>query len=600
MKRYWLIWTLFGLFLAVVMAAMGWVSAVAWRLDRAQAAARRQADIDERVQRALWRLDPALAPLIAQESVRPYFVYSSLMTLDRAYGRMFNDRNGSEALTPSPLLIEPAPHVRVYFQFDPDGKLSSPQVPLGNNYKLTVPRYSSPDNVTQADKTLKELTRIVSREKLLGMLPERPTPQIEIVLSPLNRQTDEQKITQRKYRSEIQNRDNQGEIDYSLRNMAVQQSANTMAQQQGQQFLYNGFVLPPTDVSGVLMTPLWIDGELVLARRVAVNGVEYVQGCLLDWPGLRTSLLETIEDLLPAADLVPATTVKREEERTLAALPVALVAGTLPLAEEEPPTAMLVFLGVAWGCVLLAALAVAGLLAGVLRLSERRASFVTAVTHELRTPLTTFQMYAEMLAEGMVPDAEQRQRYLNTLRAEAVRLTHMVENVLSFARLERGRKVGRLETMPVAELIGGMQSRLADRAGQGGMEFAVTLDSAADRGVRANVSAVEQILFNLVDNSCKYAAAAENRRIELSVGGDNGMVEVRLSDHGPGVSPDVRRRLFHSFAKTAQQAAHSAPGIGLGLALSRRLARDMGGDLRLEPDNGGAAFVLALPEARTA
>ena len=63
--------------------------------------------------------------------------------------------------------------------------------------------------------------------------------------------------------------------------------------------------LPSTDLSGVLMTPLWIDGQLILARRITAGGQEYVQGCLLDWPAIRTSLLESIADLLPAADLAP-------------------------------------------------------------------------------------------------------------------------------------------------------------------------------------------------------------------------------------------------------------------------------------------------------
>ncbi len=73
---------------------------------------------------------------------------------------------------------------------------------------------------------------------------------------------------------------------------------------------------------------------------------------------------------------------------------------------------MMLSLAAAWACVTVAAAAVAVLLWGVMRLSERRAAFVSAVTHELRTPLTTFQMYAEMLAEGMVPDVEQQHRYL--------------------------------------------------------------------------------------------------------------------------------------------------------------------------------------------
>jgi signal transduction histidine kinase len=116
--------------------------------------------------------------------------------------------------------------------------------------------------------------------------------------------------------------------------------------------------------------------------------------------------------------------------------------------------------------------------------------------------------------------------------------------------------------------------------------------------VRANVSAAEQILFNLVDNACKYARTAADKRIHLAAQWHNGTVRLRLRDHGPGIPPSVRRRLFQPFSKSAQEAACTAPGVGLGLALSRRLARDMGGDLRLDEDvTDGACFVLTLGAA---
>ena len=95
-------------------------------------------------------------------------------------------------------------------------------------------------------------------------------------------------------------------------------------------------------------------------------------------------------------------------------------------------------------------------------LSERRGAFVSAVTHELRTPLTTFRMYAEMLAEGMVPSPEARQKYLETLRREADRLAHLVENVLQYARLERGRPGGRRENVTAGVAAG------TDRSATGG------------------------------------------------------------------------------------------------------------------------------------
>src|ERR1043165_39773 len=107
----------------------------------------------------------------------------------------------------------------------------------------------------------------------------------------------------------------------------------------------------------------------------------------------------------------------------------------------------------AWACIELTIVATAVTLRGIVSLSERRGAFVSAVTHELRTPLTTFKMYSEMLASDMVRDAQKRRQYLETLCSEANRLSHLVENVLAYARLERGSARGRVETVMLVNLI---------------------------------------------------------------------------------------------------------------------------------------------------
>jgi signal transduction histidine kinase len=270
-------------------------------------------------------------------------------------------------------------------------------------------------------------------------------------------------------------------------------------------------------------------------------------------------------------------------------------------AEPAGPSALKLALGLAWGCLILAGVAVAVLLRGVLVLSERRAAFVSAVSHELRTPLTTFRLYSEMLCDGMVSDEARQRGYLETLRAEADRLTHLVENVLAYSRLERGRPGNRAKALSVGALLNdGTSQRLAQRAAQAGFNLNVSCDEALlGERVVADRMAVEQILFNLVDNACKYAASADDRRLDLAVARQAGRVLFSLRDRGPGVSPRERRRLFRPFHKSAGDAANSAPGVGLGLALSRRLARDLGGRLDLAAAGGpGACFVLALPLAR--
>jgi signal transduction histidine kinase len=280
----------------------------------------------------------------------------------------------------------------------------------------------------------------------------------------------------------------------------------------------------------------------------------------------------------------------------LAAIPVQI--STPPVvAEAASWSPIRVSLLVAWSCLLLAAAAGAMMLQSVITLSERRGAFVSAVTHELRTPLTTFRMYAEMLAEGMVPDAGQRQKYLNTLRVEADRLSHLVENVLQYARLERSPSGRRREPVTLAAMIDHCQSRLAERAEQAEMKLVVECSEADGAvAVETDLAAVEQILFNLADNACKYAAGAGDKRLHLQFATGARHVTITVRDHGPGIAPAGRRRLFQPFSKSVHEAADSAPGVGLGLALCRRLAIDLGGKLELQsPEGGGAAFVLTLP-----
>ena len=125
-------------------------------------------------------------------------------------------------------------------------------------------------------------------------------------------------------------------------------------------------------------------------------------------------------------------------------------------------------------------------------------------------------------------------------------------------------------------------------------------DDIAAMVIHTDLTAVEQILFNLVDNAAKYAAppaGGPSLEMDFARAGDN--LVVTVADHGPGIAAGERRKLFRPFHKSARDAAHSKPGVGLGLSLSRRLARALGGELSLLParDAGtaGARFALRLP-----
>jgi signal transduction histidine kinase len=598
MKRTWALWAAFSLCVGVVLAAMGWLSVALLRLDEAEARAREQAVLEECVGLALWRMDSALSPILAQESARPYFTYRTFLPVDRGYGRMLNRGFDGEALIPSPLLGEVSPYVLVHFQFEPDGRLTCPRVPEKGSPPASLPPSLSKEAIEKAKGHLARVGALADRPRLMALLPPSAPGRVEVVFAPLAQNTldmTQNSLPQSQSQPDAQNRW-RGALEFGQRAQAV-------ANMRTQAGAWNAFgplaeLWAPTDLTGVPMKPLWLDGELVLARRVAFGGREYVQGCLLDWPAIRRWLVGSIEDLLPGAELEPIAGAASEGEgRMLAALPVRLVPGLASVSDAGPASPLRLTLAVAWGSVLLAAAAVAGVVGGVLRLSQRRAAFVSAVTHELRTPLTTLHMYTEMLGEGMVSDPARRQEYLITLRAEASRLTHLVENVLAYARLERGRAGGRVEPIVLDRLIEPIRTHLADRAAAAGMELVVEADDSVRAAtVRANPSAVEQILLNLVDNACKYAAAAVDKRIHLIATRDGDGVRLGVRDHGPGIPQPAARRLFRPFHKSAREAANSAPGVGLGLALSKRLAQNMGARLGLDRAVAdGACFVLSLP-----
>jgi len=583
MTRSWHIWIAFGLCLAIVFGAMGWTTWTVLRLDRAQINARREAAMEETVRLALWRMDSALTTLVSQEGVRPYFVYSAFYPAERAYTRMFAEIEQGEVLFPSPLLAQESPYILLHFQLGPDGSLTSPQVPTGNMLDLAEAGYVTYEEIEAAERRLAQMRSSLTREMLADALAPstvRSTPAARI---------PEESGQQKEAAAVASSQTVRNTIEYQAR---VQQRADVTPRTAQRP------VMPLSEVSEEVMRPLWIGSELVLARRVLVNGHDYFQGCWLDWPSIKEWLLTSIEDLLPEADLAPLTSESSDNvSRMLASLPIRLVPGTAPAEATGAPSPIRLSLLIAWGFALLGSAAVAAVLLMSVSLGERRRAFVSAVTHEMRTPLTTFRMYTEMLAGGMVPEEEKQRHYLDTLRIEADRLSHLVQNVLAYARLEGRRGIIRLETMALKELLNRVKDRLQERAEQAGMSLLVeSEDESAAMSVRIDASAVEQILFNLVDNACKYSSSASSKVIHLEADRNGSVAVLRVRDHGPGVAGKDVKRIFRPFCKSARDAANSAPGVGLGLALSRRLARSMGGNLDLARDcEPGACFVLSLP-----
>ena len=223
------------------------------------------------------------------------------------------------------------------------------------------------------------------------------------------------------------------------------------------------------------------------------------------------------------------------------------------------------------------------------RESMLKTGFVSNVSHELKTPLTAVRLSAEMLREGRVKE-EAQARYLEVIVRESERLTRLVDNVLDFGRLERGRRKFNLEARDVNELLSVAEAQ-RPRVEAAGLTLMVR--SAPMPVMRTfDLDAVGQVLVNLIDNAVKYAASGKTVEVSVSERG-----EITVADRGPGIAAKHRSRIFERFYRCDDSITAKSSGSGLGLSISSRLMAGMGGELVFAPRaGGGAVFTIKFGE----
>lgn len=663
--RPFLRWFLFLTCLAVFGAVMVWISGRALDLEEQRRHTAEDAEVQEKVRLALWRMDSLASALLIRENSRPAYHYQAFYAPDDLFASATQSIPKGQALMPSPLFGTLPDLVQLHFEITA-GRASSPQAPQGAQKDIATHWYTTSPQSSDAEQKRQQIEALLKKHPQLQTLPAlsdspapRPQPAATLekpkaalpttasadkenkrdlqITNNAIEQTQRAQILNQNLISEkaelskqplkkiapkpaaapqIASRSSGGTLD-KVKELYSSRRADTMAD--AETLLSAGAAVPsvatalhpPQEEAATVpqrqslpalagdLRAIWADAELLLLRQARLDGATRLQGVWLDWPKLQNQLLETVRDLLPSAQLQPLSPEAASTDATaLVTLPVKLLPGNVPISQADLGSALKPALTLAWACLIASALAIAFVLHRAVVLSERRGAFVSAVTHELRTPLTTFRIYSEMLADDMVPDATHRQQYLKTLCDESTRLMHLVENVLSFSRIERGRTAARMEIIPVADLVQRIEPRLRQRTEQVGLLLKTDLDHTASlASVMVDAMAVEQILFNLSDNACKYAAPdTQPADLHFRITAEGKQVQFIIRDFGPGLSKQAIRKLFQAFGKSATEAAHSAPGVGLGLALSRRLAKELGGRLEYLPSRErGACFRLTLP-----
>jgi len=228
-----------------------------------------------------------------------------------------------------------------------------------------------------------------------------------------------------------------------------------------------------------------------------------------------------------------------------------------------------------------------------LKLAQKKDDFISAVSHELRTPLTSIRMYSEMLEKNWVKSEDKLAEYYGSMRQESERLSRLIENVLDFSRIQKGRKEYTFSVGNINEYVTDVVEMMRPYAAQTGFSIKTELGQLGQRIFDRD--AVTQIVVNLVDNAIKYARNAEDKTIIVRTKSDDRFILIEVEDHGPGVPHRLRHKVFEQFYRCASEATRETTGTGLGLALVKKFAQAHRGFVEIVTAKPtGAIFRVAL------
>lgn len=552
-KRRSILWSLYAvLSIAAIVGAFG-LSRTVLELDRRKRESQTNARLEENIRLSLWRLDSLLAPLLSEQA---------LLMGEESTGHSSTSKDGeSRSAGEQPGVLSEFPvrerfFVNLYTDFIKSGD--------------AIKRYT----LASLQQRLRDYSRFRSR-----VIPAGD--------GQLNLESNQ-------FHGPANNNRTLADNEFSQRSQNFARSNDILLENS----VRNGRRDNRDPWWGIPFTPIWANQDLLLVRESELSP-SIVQVVEVDWQRLKMELESAIEDLLPEARIVAVDPLPKEgSPDMLVTIPCIIYPGTVVGGGVEksgedlsvPVVLFSVWIGVA------AALSGIGVtLFGLIRFNDRRERFVAAVTHELRTPLTTLKLYSEMLSEGMVRDEESKQTYLRTLAGEVDRIEHLVENVFAFARLDMAQRELALEDFAISDLIHSLRDQLERMCQRSNIELEIHVPDPTNCRVNGNQSAVTQILINLIDNACKYASSTDRAKVQLLVHNsqsEKSFVAIRVIDNGPGFSEGVQ--WWRPFSKSVEEAAVTAPGIGIGLSICKKLAKQQGGDLRIDSQPTGTSVELLL------
>ena len=287
---------------------------------------------------------------------------------------------------------------------------------------------------------------------------------------------------------------------------------------------------------------------------------------------------------------------------TVVALAIGWVAINLGNATVNRDSAPLYYVvlaigSIGLGVVLAGVIAYLTLTVKAINLNRRQSNFIDSVTHELKSPIASLKLYLQTLSRRSV-DQAQSDDFHRIMLADVERLDQLINHLLDAARIERGSDAAEPQEVRLDDLLRHCANAVCARYGVP----TDTVDIDSPRMILRSRPTELDILFrNLIDNAVKYGGQPPEVSVVAAASGNR--ASVRVSDNGPGIPPNLRRKVFARFVRLGSELERSKPGTGLGLYLVRSVTRALGGSIHIETKSEagdefeatGTSFCVTLP-----